>query len=137
MQARATPPTPDDCPGPEACAPARDLVELIDAVEQSVRMLASGHVTLTEQMAELHLSVVRQDKRMDKLVTDLQANSQATQETMKAALEIKDVVTTGRTMGRLVRWAAPTLVALAVALGVIKGWAVDIGQAISASGGRK
>ena len=128
----ATQPTPDDCPGPEDCAPARDLVGRIDTLEQSVRVLAAGHVTLTEQMAELSISVARQDKRMDQFGAELEQNGKDTRETLQAALEIKDIVTTGRTMGKLAKWAAPTLVACAVAFGVIKGWAVDIGQALSA-----
>ena len=136
MQARVIPPTPDDCPGPEDCGPARGLADRIGTLEGSVRILASGHVTLTEQMAELSISVARQDKRMDQFGAELAQNGKDTRETLQAALEIKDIVTTGRTMGKLAKWAAPTLVACAVAFGVIKGWAVDLGQAISA-GARK
>ena len=127
-----TPPTPPDCPGPDTCEPAHSLNVRIGTLENSVRILAAGHVTLTEQMVELSISVARQDKRMDQFGAELAQNGKDTRETLQAALEIKDIVTTGRTMGKLAKWAAPTLVACAVAFGVIKGWAVDIGQALSA-----
>ena len=128
------PPTPDECPGPDQGGPAASLHERIGTLESSVRILATGHVTLTEQMAEMTVSMTRQDKRINALRDDLKANSDATLATLQAAREIKDIVTTGRTMGRLARWAAPSLVAAAVAIGVLKGWAVDVGQAIKAAG---
>ena len=130
------PPTdpPPDCPGLDDCGPAQPLRDRIDRLESSVRIVAAGHVTLTQQVAELSLGATAQGQRMDKMAADLADNSKATRETLQAALEIRDIVTTGRTMGRLAKWLAPTLVAVAVALGVLKGWAVDVGAAIKAAG---
>ena len=127
---------PPDCPGLDDCGPAQPLRDRIDRLEASVRVVATGHVTLTQQVAELSLSVTRQDQRIDKIVTDLADNSKVTRETLAAAREIRDIVTTGRTMGKLAKWLAPTLVAAAVAVGVLKGWAIDVGQAIKAAGQR-
>ena len=128
---------PDNCPGLDDCGPAQPLRDRIDRLESSVRIVAAGHVTLTNQIADLSLSAERQDKRLDAFGADLLANSQVTRETLQAAREIKDIVTTTRTMGKLARWAAPTLVAVAVALGVVNGWVHAIGQALASIGARK
>lgn len=128
------PPTPADCPGPDHCGPVQNLYERIGTLESSVRILATGHVTLTQQMAELTISAHRQDERMDAFGHDLVENSQVTRETLQAAHEIKDIVTTGKTMGKLAKWLAPTLVSAAIAIGIVKGWAVDAGHAITSLG---
>lgn len=116
---------PEDCPGLDGCWPAQPIQERLDRLESSIRVVAAGHVALTEQMAELSISSARQDKRLNQFASELTDNSRATRETLQAALEIKDIVTTGRTMGKLARWAAPTFIAFAVALGVMKGWVTD------------
>jgi hypothetical protein len=106
------------------------LEERVGTVESSIRMVAAGHQVLHEQMAELTVLVHRQDTQIR---ADLAENSKVTRETLAAANEIRDLVTTARTGGRLVRWAAPTLASCVVLWGMVSGWLVDFGHAVSAA----
>lgn len=109
-----------------------DWAALLDAQSRQqgqIDVLTISTRTITEQIAELTVSQMRADaqrqehtKRLDSIELNLNENSQITRETLKAANDIKDLVTTARTGGKLIRWAAPTLVALGVAIGAIKGY---------------
>jgi septal ring factor EnvC (AmiA/AmiB activator) len=101
----------------------------LDRLEASVRVIATGHAQLAEQMAELVVSQVRTDqknaehsKRLDKIDADLAENSALTRETWQNAKDIRDVVITAKTGGKLVRWATPTLVAIGLTVATVKGW---------------
>ena len=108
---------------------ARKTVDRLDRLEASVRVIATGHAQIAEQMAELVVSQVRTDqknaehsKRLDKIDADLAENSALTRETWQNAKDIRDVVITARTGGKLVRWAYPTLVAIGLTVATVKGW---------------
>lgn len=109
-----------------------DWAALLDAQSRQqgqIDVLTISTRTITEQIAELTVSQMRADaqrqehtRRLDSIELNLNENSQLTRETLKAANDIKDLVTTARTGGKLIRWAAPTLVALGVAVGAVKGY---------------
>lgn len=105
------------------------LTSRVDTFEGSIRALASGHVQLVEQMAEITISqrradlqMVEQSRRLDDINLELAANSKATREVLSITTDLRDVVITAKTGGRLVRWAAPTVVALAATAAAIKAW---------------
>lgn len=99
------------------------------ALEADVRAVATGHEYLASQIAEITISQRRADAqrqeqamRMDELQTALLANTDMTQRTLAATEAVRDVVTTARMGGKFVRWLTPTLVALGLGVGVVKGW---------------
>lgn len=105
------------------------LIETQARQQGQIDVLMTGMRTTTEQIAELTVSQMRADaqraehtRRLDTIDANLKENSRDTRATLQAANDIKDLVTTAKTGGKLVRWAAPTLVALGIALGVVKGW---------------
>ena len=111
------------------------LADRVGAVESSIRMVAAGHKVLHDQMSELTVLMHRQDTQVR---AELAENSKLTRDTLAAANEIRDLVTTARTGGRLVRWAAPTLASGVVLWGMVSGWFADVGHAVSAAiGGKK
>lgn len=101
----------------------------VSTLETGMRMIASGHAQLTEQLAEITVSQHRaeaqrkaQAQRLDNFDAALADNSRLTAETLAAARDIRDLITTARTGGRLVRWAAPTLAAAGATWATLKGW---------------
>jgi hypothetical protein len=105
------------------------LHDRLGAVETDLRALSAGHEYLASQIAEITISQRRADVqqqeqavRMDEMQAALQANTDLTQRTLQATEAVRDVVTTARIGGRFVRWLTPTLVALGVGVGTIKGW---------------
>ncbi len=105
------------------------LHDRIGSLESDVRAVATGHEYLASQIAEITISqrradVQRQEQavRMDELQAALQANTDMTQRTLAATEAVRDVVTTAKVGGRFVRWLAPTLVAVGVGIGTLKGW---------------
>lgn len=127
-----------------------ELENRVSTLEAGQKMIASGHVQLVEQMAEITVSQRRADvqrreqtERLDQIAITLMnqdeqirlnrdnlqtindkldLNTKATQETLVTARDLRDFVITAKTGGKLARWAAPTLLALAAAVGVLKGW---------------
>ena len=98
----------------------------VGTLEASVRMVASGHAQLVEQMAEITVSQHRSGTRLDKLSTDLADNTAMSRAILQDIKDVHDVVVTAKTGGRLAKWAAPTLVAAAASIAVIKGWVHDL-----------
>lgn len=105
------------------------LHDRMGALEADVRAVATGHEYLASQIAEITISQRRADAqrqeqamRMDELQTALLANTDMTQRTLAATEAVRDVVTTARMGGKFVRWLTPTLVALGLGVGVVKGW---------------
>jgi hypothetical protein len=112
------------------------LVADVNRLNASVRVVAAGNNTLHEQIAELTVANheakaarAAQSSRLDHIESELQRNTTETRETramvgqtLEAAKDIRDIVTTARTGGRLVRWAAPTLAAAAATWATLKGW---------------
>ncbi len=105
------------------------LHDRMGALEAEVRAVATGHEYLASQIAEITISQRRADAqrqeqamRMDELQTALLANTDMTQRTLAATEAVRDVVTTARMGGKFVRWLTPTLVALGLGVGVVKGW---------------
>lgn len=97
----------------------------VDTLESSVRIVAAGHQLLAEQMAEITVSQHRSGQRLDKISTELAANTATTREILEATRDLRDVVITARTGGKFARWLAPTLLAAAASIGVVKGWWSD------------
>lgn len=94
-----------------------------------MRIVAAGHAQLTEQLAEITVSQHRAEAqrhadaaRLDNVDAALAENSRLTAETLVATRDIRDLMTTARTGGRLVRWAAPTLAAAGATWATLKGW---------------
>lgn len=95
----------------------------VGSLESSVRIVAAGHQQLVDQMAEITVSQHRSGTRLDKISTELADNSKTTREILGATRDLRDVVITARTSGKFARWLAPTVIAGAAALAVIKaGW---------------
>ena len=106
-----------------------ELQDRVNTLETGQRMIATGHVQLVEQMAEITVSQRRADEqrkiysaRLDAITVDLAENSKVTREILDATRDLRDVVITAKTGGRLAKWAAPTLVAAGVSVGILKGW---------------
>lgn len=106
-----------------------ELQDRVNTLETGHRMIATGHVQLVEQMAEITVSQRRADEqrkiysaRLDAITVDLAENSKVTREILDATRDLRDVVITAKTGGRLAKWAAPTLVAAGVSVGIVKGW---------------
>jgi len=134
---------PLDCPGVDNCPPSSHLHVRVARLQESVEALSTaqartddrlrgieaGHVYLADQMAEVVITVDKrigqQAEAMRAVQTELQTNTSLTRESMDMMRGMRDVLVTGRTMGRLARWLAPTLVAAAVSVGVLKGWAAE------------
>lgn len=113
-------------PTPEELAA---LDQRVSTLETGMRIVAAGHAQLTEQLAEITVSQHRaeaqrqaQASRLDNVDAALAENSRLTAETLVAARDIRDLMTTARTGGRLVRWAAPTLAAAGATWATLKGW---------------
>lgn len=105
------------------------LHDRIGAIESDLRVVKTGHEFLASQIAEITVSQRRADvqrqehsMRMDQMQAALLENTDMTQRTLQATEAVRDVVTTARMGGRFVRWLTPTLVAMGVGLGVVKGW---------------
>jgi hypothetical protein len=105
------------------------LVARVGTLEGSLRAVAAGHVQLTEQMSEITINQRRgeaqraeQTQRLDDITAELAKNSKTTSEILTATLDLRDVVITAKTGGKFARWLAPTVVAVAAALAVFKGW---------------
>ena len=107
------------------------LHERVERLEAGQRVIAAGHVSLTAQMAEVTTALHHQHAAATDLRAEMQRNSDATQQTLHAAREIRDIVTTATTLGRLARWVGPTVVAAAVAWGVAAGWAHALGATVA------
>lgn len=108
-----------------------ELQDRVSSLEAGQRMIAAGHVQLVDQMAEITVSQRRADQqrkeyaaRLDAITADLADNSKTTREILEATRDLRDVVITAKTGGRLAKWAAPTLVAVGVSVGIVKGWAL-------------
>lgn len=112
-------PAPDDCPGLDGCEVAQPIRERMTALELSHRNTAA-------QVADMTITVDRHSQMLDTLQSSIDENSTLTRQTLDATNSIKDIVTTGRVMSRFARWLAPTLLATAAALAVVKGWAGDV-----------
>lgn len=110
----------------------------ISSLESGQKMIASGHVVLVEQMAEITVSQRKADaqrkvysNRLDAINQELADNSRVTREILQATTDLRDVVITAKTGGRFIKWAAPTLLAVGVSVGIIKGWLLSSWQWLS------
>jgi hypothetical protein len=97
----------------------------VGTLESMARVAEVGHAHLVEQMAEITVSQHRSGTRLDKISTELAANTATTREILEATRDLRDVVITARTGGKFARWLAPTLLAAAASIGVVKGWWSD------------
>lgn len=130
------------------------LQDRVATLETSVRWIGDSQTQLIEQMAEVTMGQRRADihrreqtERLDKIAQTLvdqddkirvnkdaldciSADVKRTNDTMSSVLtatqDLRDVVITAKTGGRLARWLAPTLVAGAVAVTTIKGWGQSV-----------
>ncbi len=98
------------------------LDERVTSLEAGQRMIASGHVQLVNQMAEITVTLQNQDVLIAKNADALQSMTKAMNENTEMTRAIRDVVITARTGGKFMRWVAPTLVSVGIAIGVLKGW---------------
>lgn len=113
------PATPSDCPGIEHCAEAEPIHDQLQTLQSSVRILAQGHATLAEKMAEVTMTLRRQDERIDsnaEVLSSLQASSLGNAEMLR---DIKDIVTAGRVtwrvskaVGSFIKWGAGLVIAV-------------------------
>lgn len=127
-----------------------ELENRVSSLEAGQRMIAASNVQLVDQMAEITvnqhranevrrqqtqrldeiaLTLLNQDEeirrnrdRLAEIGEELRTNTRTTAEILEATRDLRDVVITAKTGGRLARWAAPTLLAAAASIGVIKGW---------------
>lgn len=130
------------------------LQDRVSTLETSVRWIGDSQSQMIEQMAEVTMGQRRADihrreqtERLDKIATTLvdqddkirvnkdaldciSADVKRTNDTMSSVLtatqDLRDVVITAKTGGKLARWLAPTLVAGAVAVTTIKGWGQSV-----------
>lgn len=121
-------PAPDDCPGLDGCEVAQPIRERMTALELAHRGTAAKVDVMGTQIAELAAVSVKRGEMIDAMRVSLDENSTLTRQTLDATNSIKDIVTTGRVMSRFARWLAPTLLATAAALAVVKGWAGDVAE---------
>lgn len=95
-------PVPADCPGIDDCHAAQpihlQLAELREGqrrLEAGQRILASGHVQVVEQVAEITLRLDRHERQLADLSTvpgELAANTAATRDVLAAVVETRDMV---------------------------------------------
>lgn len=97
----------------------------VGTLETMARVAEVGQRHLVEQMAEITVSQNRSGTRLDKISAELAANSACTREILEATRDLRDVVITARTGGKFARWLAPTVIAIAASVGVLKGWWTD------------
>ena len=130
------------------------LQDRVATLETSVRWIGDSQTQLIEQMAEVTMGQRRADihrreqtERLDKIAQTLvdqddqirvnrgsldgiRSDVQRVNDTMSSVLtatqDLRDVVITAKTGGKLARWLAPTLVAGAVAVTTIKGWGQSV-----------
>ena len=105
------------------------LHDRLGSVESGLRAVNTGHEFLASQIAEItvsqrHADIQRREHaaRMDEMQKALLDNTDMTQRTLAATEAVRDVVTTARMGGKFVRWLTPTLVAVGVGIGTVKGW---------------
>ena len=106
-----------------------ELDARVSSLEAQARVHSAGHAHLTDQIAEIAVSQHRAEKhrqlqaqRMDAIQEALEKNTALTSKTLEAAESVRDLVTTARTGGKFFRWLAPTLIAVGLAVGTVKGW---------------
>ena len=106
-----------------------ELDARVTYLEKHARVVSAGHAQLVDQIAEIAISQHHADEhrrlqaqRMDALQDAMTKNTELTSKTLQAAEAVRDVVTTARTGGKFVRWLAPTLIAIGLAIGTVKGW---------------
>lgn len=127
-----------------------ELENRVNTLEAGHRMIAAGHVQLVDQIAEVTVNQHRAEQQrkdfarrlegiaatlqsqdeqirnnrdsLESIRDELRSNTTTTREILDATRDLRDVVITAKTGGRLARWAAPTLLAAAASLGVLKGW---------------
>lgn len=105
-----------------------ELDARVSYLEKHARVVSAGHAQLVDQIAEIAVSQHRAEEarrlavqRMDALQDAMQKNTELTSRTLEAAESVRDLVTTARTGGKFVRWLAPTLIAIGLAIGTVKG----------------
>lgn len=121
---------------PVTAANWEHLVARVSTLEGSLRILATSNVQLTQQMGEITVNQHRADAqreeqtmRLDAITENLAANTEnlaantkTTEEILIATRDLRDVVITAKTGGKFARWLAPTVIATAATLSVMKGW---------------
>lgn len=103
----------------------------VGTLETMARVAEVGHQHLVEQMAEITVSQHRSSAKVDKLSADLAENTRMSRDILSDIRDVRDVVITARTGGRFARWLAPTIIAAAASIGVIKGWWSDVSDWIT------
>jgi hypothetical protein len=121
----------DDACEPGGCQPMRRLERRVGRLESSVRIMAASNVQLTQQQVDQTMQmkmmgtrIGMQDDRLAAIEVSIKSNTSMTE-------QIRDVVVTGRTMGQFLRYLAPTLVAIGISIGVVRGWAADIWHGVT------
>ncbi len=98
------------------------LDDRVSTLEAGQRMIAASNVQLVDQMADITLTLRRQDELIGRNASALNDITKSMKENTEMTRAIRDVVITARTGGKFVKWVTPTLVALGLGVGVIKGW---------------
>jgi hypothetical protein len=111
----------------------------VESLEDAVRILTTGNEAVTEQIAELTVSMRRADEHRRRLEDTLQTNTELTREVLESTRDtremvqlMRDVQASGRlgarvakmfggALKRVVMWGAPLIVAAAGAWWSIKG----------------
>lgn len=120
---------PDGLDGPHEPSQLEIIGHRVQSLEARVRVISAGQAHLVDQIAEIAVSQRAaeehrrlQAQRMDELQAAMEGNTTMTKRTLEATEAVRDLVTTARTGGKVVRWLAPTLVAVGIAVGTVKGW---------------
>lgn len=90
-----------------------ELVEMHRDQNARIRIVEAGYRHITEQVAELTVTLHAQDKRIEEnaqqlaaIGTGLQANTKMTGEALVMLKTVQDYVTTGTVLSRAGRWLA-------------------------------
>lgn len=91
----------------------------LENVLPSIRVIAAGHAQLVDQIAEITVAQQRAD-------IEAEAQRKMLEGISMTLGKVHDVVITAHTGGRILRWAAPTIVAVTAATAAVKGWITKV-----------
>jgi hypothetical protein len=106
------PPTPSDFAA---------LMDMQQRQEAQIRVIASGHVQLVDQVAEITVTLRHQDERIAVSATQLKRIETAVGENTELTRDIRDAITASKVAGRLVTWAAAAVVTVSAAWVALRG----------------
>ena len=98
------------------------LVDLQQRQEAQIRVIASGHAQLVNQISEITVTLRNQDERIAVSATQLKRIESAVSENTDLTRDIRDAITAGKVAGSLVKWLAAAVVTMSAAWVAMKGF---------------